>query len=207
MYKKIYILIFILACVSCQNKIRNQVSDEITLKNSKKYLNEYFISSEEQEKKALLNKSYEELSKNEDFKKQGLTKSNFSLAITIFLYMKKYDDLEKLLLKSQNVPDSYNNTIVFNYVKYLKYYKKDKILSKGFIRNNVSLILKQINKTPKDSLLYFDYFRMKAYLNGKDKAIKEIDSMKKVNNNFSDFFYNYGLIKDIEEMEDSFPKP
>ncbi|PQL95009.1 hypothetical protein [Apibacter adventoris] len=207
MYKKIGILILILTCVSCQNKISNQGSDEITLKNARKYLNEYFTLSEEQEKKELLSKSYKELNKNEDFKKNGLTKSNFSLAITILIYMKKYDDLERLLLKARNIPDSYNNTIVLNYVKYLKYYKKDKILSEGFIRNNVSLIHQQIGKTPEDSLLYFDYFRMKAYLNGKDKAIKEIDSMKKVNNNFSDFFYDYGLIQGIEEMEDSFPQP
>ncbi|KIA95037.1 hypothetical protein OA93_19005 [Flavobacterium sp. KMS] len=111
--------------------------------------------------------------------------------------MKKYDELEKLL-QEDTILDKYQKEITSNLIKSLNN-QKDMELSKKYIYKNIDLIQNKITSTPNDSLLYTQYFIMKLYLNGRDKTLQEIDSMKAKNPKYSKAYYDYILRDLIEE--------
>ena len=200
--KQSTLLFLVLAlCISCRGK-----TDREALRNARNYLTEYDTTFELHNEKTL-EKGYAELRKNSDFEENGITVENYDVVYPLFAELKKYDELEKLLLRSPSIPDRFNNEISLNYVRYLKNYYSDKSLAKNYIKNNVMLIQRQIYKTPQDSTLYPTYFVMKAFLNGQEEALKEIDSMQNVNKNYSDFYYKYVLKQGVEERDDHYSQP
>lgn len=153
-----------------------------------------------------LNKAYIVLNENKDFKREGLSKENYKVVIPVLFELKKYDELEELLEKFEEM-NSYEKMNYLNIIKGLNINKYDSIQLKSFFNKNINIIKDSINKTPKDSILYLDYFANKMLLNGKNKTIIEIDSMQDYNKNFSNLFYEKMLKQMIVEYPtDRLPK-
>ena len=110
------------------------------------------------------------------------------------MYLKKYEELEKLLSKNTTI-DETKKGITLNTIKSLNVYKKDKVLAREYIDQNLKTIKERIDQNSKDSLLYVDYFVMKLYKSDRVRTLKEIDSMQQVNKNHSPLFYN-AILKD-----------
>ncbi len=190
--KNLIISMLFLIALSCNmNKKANTTQ---SLKEPYKLLQEYNKTKD----KKFLKESYKLLIKNPTFKESGLTNSNRALVLPLLMYLKKYDELENLLSKDTTF-DKEKKEMFSNTVKSLKIYNKDSILAKDYINKNLKLINEKIKLNPKDSLAYLDYFTMRLYKNNdKQKTLKEIDSMQKINRVQSDFFYNY-VLKDVIE--------
>ena len=181
---KNYISILLLLIVSCVNTKESITNEELSILLDKN-ASEYF---ETKNKKHLLS-SYKNLKKNKDFIEKGLTEKNTQLIISLFLDLKKYDELE-VLLNNNYTLKKYYKTSTINLVKFLKTNEKDKNKANSYIYENLKTIKDSLNKTPKDSALYTDYFLMRLYLKGKKEALKEVDSMQIVNKTFTNDFYD-----------------
>lgn len=189
---KTLICSIILLVASCNNN--KKLDNSGSLNKSYKYLTEYRLTKKDK----FLQKSYLELNKNVDYKENGITRRNYELVVPLLLYLKKYDELENLLLKS-TVIDINKRKITLNTIKSLKIYKNDKSLAKNYIDENIKYIKESINQNPKDSLLYIDYFVMRLYKkNDRQTILNEIDSMQQINKNHSSLFYNQ-ILKDVIE--------
>lgn len=184
MKKVIWLSMFLL--LSCGND-KNSGS----LKTTHKYLNEYLLTRD----KKFLKKGYDELNRNVGFNEKGITDKNREIVIPLLMYLRKYDELEKLMINYKTI-DINKKEISLNLIKSLKVNKKDKLLSKSYIDKNLKLIKEMILKNPKDSLLYGDYFVMKLYNSDKNTVLKQIDSMQKSNKVYSSEFYDL-LLKDL----------
>ena len=101
--------------------------------------------------------------------------------------LKKYDELGKLLTRASNL-NEYNRLNTLNIVRYLKLKNTNKQKANSYIEDNIIRITDSLNMKSKDSLIYADYFSMRMFLVGKEKAIMEIDSMQ-INKEYSDDFY------------------
>lgn len=189
MNKCLILLIPIL--ISCQNRMDNYKKFKLSLN---KCLTNYYVTND---KKYLL-EGYDILQKDNDFKENGITKYNQDVVIPILFSLKRYDELEKLLINNK-VLNQYNCTNILNMVRALKYSKINKNKSNTYIYESIKIIQDSMKKVPKDSLLYADYFTMRMYLNGKERVLEEIDSMQKVNKNYSKLFYENILKELIEE--------
>ncbi|MEA9412497.1 hypothetical protein [Flavobacterium sp. PL02] len=187
-------LIYLISCVillSCNKK--DNLNDTNSLKIANQYLTEYYKTKNQK----FLEKSYKSLNENTVYKEEGITNDNKELVLPLLMYMKKYDELEKLL-QEDTILDKYQKEITSNLIKSLNN-QKDMELSKKYIYKNIDLIQNKITSTPNDSLLYTQYFVMKLYLNGRDKTLQEIDSMKAKNPKYSKAYYDYILRDLIEE--------
>ncbi|KIC01577.1 hypothetical protein [Flavobacterium sp. JRM] len=187
-------LIYLISCVillSCNKK--DNLNDTNSLKIANQYLTEYYKTKNQK----FLEKSYKSLNENTIYKEEGITNDNKELVLPLLMYMKKYDELEKLL-QEDTILDKYQKEITSNLIKSLNN-QKDMELSKKYIYKNIDLIQNKITSTPNDSLLYTQYFIMKLYLNGRDKTLQEIDSMKAKNPKYSKAYYDYILRDLIEE--------
>jgi hypothetical protein len=187
-------LIYLISCVilvSCNKK--DNLNDTNSLKIANQYLTEYYKTKNQK----FLEKSYKSLNENTIYKEEGITNDNKELVLPLLMYMKKYDELEKLL-QEDTILDKYQKEITSNLIKSLNN-QKDMELSKKYIYKNIDLIQNKITSTPNDSLLYTQYFVMKLYLNGRDKTLQEIDSMKAKNPKYSKAYYDYILRDLIEE--------
>ncbi|OUL63584.1 hypothetical protein [Flavobacterium sp. AJR] len=187
-------LIYLISCVillSCNKK--DNLNDTNSLKIANQYLTEYYKTKNQK----FLEKSYKSLNENTVYKEEGITNDNKELVLPLLMYMKKYDELEKLL-QEDTILDKYQKEITSNLIKSLNN-QKDMELSKKYIYKNIDLIQNKITSTPNDSLLYTQYFIMKLYLNGRDKTLQEIDSMKAKNPKYSKAYYDYILRDLIEE--------
>lgn len=193
--KYIFYIITIISFLSCKDGDQKEGGSLIKIKE---YLFNYTTSHDTK----YLEKSYNELSKNNDFQKKGLTLENKETVISLLMYMKKYDELKVLLEKTTTI-DPFKKRVTLNLIKYLMN-KKDEKLSKKYIHENISLIQKKIDSDPGDSLIYIDYFIMKLYLKGREKTLKEVDSMQKYNKKQSDVFYDYILKDLIEEYPEQY---
>ncbi|AWI25513.1 hypothetical protein HYN49_06160 [Flavobacterium pallidum] len=117
--------------------------------------------------------------------------------------LNKYDELEKLLIEDENI-NTYYRKNTLNVVRYLKNFNRDKVKSQSYINENINRITDSIRKSPKDSLLYGDYFAMRMFLNGKAKTLVEIDSMQAVNKKYSEIFYESILKDAVKEYPDDY---
>ncbi|WPO78017.1 hypothetical protein [Flavobacterium sp. KACC 22761] len=178
--------LFFLSCTNQKKDISNQ--DLNVLLN--KSIREYFQTKD----KRILNSAYEELKYNKDYVEIGLSGNNSLPIISLLLNLKKYDELEQLLSKNNTI-NEYNRVNTLNIVKFLKINKKNKREANSYIYENIDRIKDSLKKTPRDSLLYADYFSMKMFLKGKKNALKEIDSMKATNKDYSELFYE-GILKE-----------
>jgi hypothetical protein len=186
--------IYLIICVilfSCNKK--DNLKDANSLKTANQYLIEYYKTKNQK----YLEKSYKSLNESELYKEKGITKDNKELVLPLLMYLKKYDEIDALLQKD-TLLDKYQKEITLNLVKSL-IHQKDQKLSKKYIHKNINLIQNKITSTPNDSLLYTQYFIMKLYLNGRDKTLKEIDSMETKNPKYTKAFYEYILRDLIEE--------
>ncbi|WP_306353297.1 hypothetical protein [Flavobacterium sp. '19STA2R22 D10 B1'] len=140
-----------------------------------------------------------ELSNNKDYIKEGLVGKNSLPIISLLLNLKKYNELEKLLINNNN---KYNRLNTLNTVRFLKLKDLDREKANFHIKKSIIMIQDTINKAPNDSLLYADYFSMKVLLIGKKNTLKEIDSMQIANKNYSDLFYNNILKNAVENYSE-----
>ena len=147
----LYLILFLnIACIDKKmphNQDLKTISDKIQL---------YQSSGDEK----FLNESYNLLNDNVEFKQKGITSNNKEIVYSLLMYMRKYSELENLTRNDANL-DSRDKHLLLNFFKALQVHKVDSIKAKKIINNNIKLLRERINENPKDSLLLFDYFRMK----------------------------------------------
>ena len=201
MKKVIFVFIFNLFILSCVNKTID--SNDISNEQLNEILNKSIIEYSQNKDKKSLEKAYDCLSKNKDFREYGLVNGISNSTIGVLMGLGKYDELEKLL-KKNNIIDPYNKTNILNTVRYLKFKDKNLPKAKMYIAESLKMIKDTIDKKPNDSLRYADYFSMRMFLVGKKGALKEVDSMKAVNKRYSDMFYDDILKEAIESYPDEY---
>lgn len=179
---KYFIFLFLLTASTCQEKRQTMSEQELS-----SLLNNSIIKYHETKEVKILEDAYEELEKNINYKKAELSASNSQLIIALLMNLKKYDELEKLLTRASNL-NEYNRLNTLNIVRYLKLKTSNKQKANSYIEDNIIRIMDSLNMKPKDSLIYADYFSMRMFLVGKEKTIKEIDSMQ-INKEYSEDFY------------------
>lgn len=179
---KYFIFLFLLTAFTCQEK-RQPISDE----ELSGLLNNSIIKYHETKDQKILDSAYAKLIQNKSYKNSELVTTNLQLSISLLLNMKKYNELEKLLEETKYL-NEYNRLNTLNIVRYLKLKNTNKQKANSYIEENIVRITDSLNMKPKDSLIYADYFSMRMFLVGKEKAIKEIDSMQ-INKEYSEGFY------------------
>lgn len=179
---KYFIFLFLLTASTCQEKKQPVSNEELSniLSNS---IFKYHETKDHQ----YLDSAYIKLTQNKDYKNSELATANLQLSISLLLNMKKYDELEKMLNKTKNL-NEYNRLNTLNIVRYLKLKNVNKQKANSYIEENIARITDSLNTKPKDSLIYADYFSMRMFLVGKEKAIMEIDSMQ-TDKVYSEDFY------------------
>lgn len=182
-----FLLIPLLVMQSCLNTKSNISNEELSSIIEKNTLNYYKTND-----KVFLSKSYNALKRNKDFREKGLSVQNYQIIVPIFLQLKKYKELE-ILLSNNKTLNKYYKTTTLNLIKFLNSSNKNKTKANTFIQENIKIIKDSIKLSEKDSVLYTDYFLMKLYLNGRKKTLQEVDSMQKVNDKFSNIFYEQML--------------
>lgn len=167
--KILCLIVFSFFITSCngQQDISNQELNNI-LNHS---LTEYYVKKDNK----ILEKAYQNLQRNKDFREHGLVNGISFSTITVLMNLKKYDELEKLLVDNK-ILNQYNKQTILNTVRFLKYSPKDKQKGESYMQENLKLAQDTIKKSPKDSLLYGDYFSAQMFLKGKENTLKQIDS-------------------------------
>ena len=132
--------------------------------------------------------------------KEALLNYDKQSVVSAFMILKKYDELKMLVNNQSNI--DYNDKLILNLLDYILE-KKSGNIKKEFIYNNIKLVQDTLVKSPKDSLLYIDYFTMRSILKNNKGINDEIDSMQYTNSNFTDSYYNDILRVAIDEFYDS----
>lgn len=132
--------------------------------------------------------------------KEALLNYDKQSVVSAFMILKKYDELKMLINNQSNI--DYNDKLILNLLDYILE-KKSGNIKKEFIYNNIKLVQDTLVKSPKDSLLYIDYFTMRSILKNNKGINDEIDSMQYTNSNFTDSYYNDILRVAIDEFYDS----
>lgn len=187
--------LFVLSCVNTKKNITNEELNTLLSKTNMQYF--------ETKEKKYLDFAYEQLKYNEDFREEGLSGKNSLPIISLLLNLKKYNELENLLLKTKSI-NEYSRLNTLNTVRYLKFKDNNLPKAKLYIAESLKMIKDTIDKKPNDSLRYADYFSMRMFLVGKKGALKEVDSMKAVNKRYSDIFYDAILKDAIESYPDEY---
>ncbi|MFT7251065.1 MAG: hypothetical protein ACI9FW_000784 [Flavobacterium sp.] len=191
----IFFICFItISCSHKNNDVNNEELNILINKASMKYF--------QTKNKEYLDSVYKNLKFNKDFRELGLSGKNALPIITVLMNLKKYDELEKLLKSNKSI-NKYNRLNTLNIVKFFNYYNQDSVVAKKYLYKNIERYNDSLKKTPQDSLIYVDYFSTRMFLVGKKKAIKEIDSMKSENNNYSEIFYEKILKNYINNYPDN----
>lgn len=189
------IFLFVLSCVNTKKSITNEELNALLNKTNI----EYFQTKD----KKSLEFAYEQLKYNKDFREEGLSGKNSLPIVSLLLNLKKYNELENLLLKTKSI-NEYSRLNTLNTVRYLKFKDNNLPKAKLYIAESLKMIKDTIDKKPNDSLRYADYFSMRMFLVGKKGALKEVDSMKAVNKRYSDIFYDAILKDAIESYPDEY---
>ena len=187
--------LFVLSCVNTKKNITNEELNVLLNKTTMQYF--------QTKDKKYLDVAYEQLKYNKDFVEKGLSGKNSLPIVSLLLNMKKYDELEELLIKNKSI-NEYSRINTLNTTRYLKFKDKDLPKAKLYIAESLKMIKDTIDKKPNDSLRYADYFSMRMFLVGKKGALKEVDSMKAVNKRYSDIFYDAILKDGIESYPDEY---
>lgn len=190
--KSIVLMFFILAssCVNRESLKEKEKSDLIS-----KSLISFYNSNETE----VLYKTYSQLEKkykNEEL----LLKFDKKEVINMFLILKKYSELKHILNTQKKL--SYHDKLILNLIDY-KIDKENGMMNNKYINNNIRLIQDTLRKSPKDSILYIDYFSMRSVLVDSMKIREEIDSMQYTNKNFSKDFYDLILKNAIYEFQNN----
>lgn len=187
--------LFVLSCVNTKKNITNEELNTLLNKTTMQYF--------QTKDKKYLDVAYEQLKYNKDFREVGLSGKNSLPIISLLLNLKKYNELENLLVKNKSI-NEYSRLNTLNTVRYLKFKDKNLPKAKLYIVESLKMIKDTIDKKPNDSLRYADYFSMRMFLVGKKGALKEVDSMKAVNKRYSDIFYDAILKDAIESYPDEY---
>ncbi|WP_141672846.1 hypothetical protein [Flavobacterium crassostreae] len=187
--------LFVLSCVNTKKNITNEELNVLLNKTTMQYF--------QTKDKKYLDVAYEQLKYNKDFVEKGLSGKNSLPIVSLLLNLKKYDELEELLIKNKSI-NEYSRLNTLNTTRYLKFKDKDLPKAKLYIAESLKMIKDTIDKKPNDSLRYADYFSMRMFLVGKKGALKEVDSMKAVNKRYSDIFYDAILKDAIESYPDEY---
>jgi len=188
--KRLTILSLFFVLFSCQEK-------SVPLEKSREYFTEYLILHD----KSYLDSSYNSLTSRRYLDSNGLNETNKDIVLPLLMYMGKYQELESLLTANQDMK-TLDKKLALNLIRSLDLYEKDSSRAKSLIRDNLQLIGQEIEANPNDSLLWASHFTARIYLVGKQKTLEEIDSLKSVENRYSDIFYDYILKDLIEEYPD-----
>ncbi|MCC2589517.1 hypothetical protein [Chryseobacterium sp. MFBS3-17] len=176
---------------SCNSNVTNKELNEI-LSNS-------LIKYDDTGNKQVLNDSYSFLNKNKDFRNDGLKTEFFLSASGVLMSLEKYDELESVLKRSNDI-DSFTKEKTINNLNFYRFKNKDRLKAKMYLSNNVNMIAEQAKNNPKDTMLYSEYFVYRTMLVGKEKSLKEVDSM------FSDYSQYGEMFKELIEDYSSDPK-
>jgi hypothetical protein len=195
------LFISMILLLSCQGKPGIDKTDK-SLQEAKRWLAEYIVNRDTN----YLNKSFEYLRLNREFVNKGITKENHELVTSLLMYLRKYDELENLITRSAYSIEEKEMTL--NLIRALRTYDKDSLAAHKYIDENTNLIKGKLKSRPGDSLLYVNYFIMRVYQVGRNKAFSELDSAKLVNDRLSDEFCEYVLRDVIAEYPEEylFPK-
>lgn len=173
-----------------------------SLTEAKKLLTEYITRKDTNS----LLESYRLLSSNDEFIKEGITEENHDFVTSLLMYLRKYDQLEDLIMASDF--SIREKGLTLNLIRSLKIYERDSLAAHRYIEENINLIKGKLRTNPTDSLLFVDYFIMRTYDVGREGALSDLDSFKLVNHSFSHEFYEHVLRDVIKEYPDEylFPK-
>lgn len=163
--------------------------------------NDYFVKYLLTHESAYLDSSYQSLKSGDYLNGKRLNHQNADLITSLLLYMKKYNELEGLLKADSNL-EGYKKEFTLNLTRALKTYKEDSKEARGYIMENLKMVKNEIASNPSDSVLWINYFATRIYITGKQQALQEVDSLKSINNNFSNTFYENILVDFIEEYPD-----
>ncbi|TYA56801.1 hypothetical protein [Formosa maritima] len=191
---KYFTLIFFLTISNCESKKEMITDDELA-----SILNNSIIKYHQTKEDKYLDSAYFKLKQNKSYNDSELTNPNLQLTITLLMNLKEYDELEKLLTNTKYL-NEYNRINTLNITKYMKLKDTDKSKADSYIKDNLTIINDSLNKKPKDSLMYADYFSMRMFLVGKENTLNEIDSMESSQHEYSKVFY-----KILQESIESFP--
>lgn len=191
-----YYALLLLMLVSCKPKLQD--TQFIESRKFKIELLEASIKCDIHNDRSELLKIYKRLNKHKEFKGSFFEYSQVNLLMDMYIYLEKYKELDKIFLMHKSSL-SKDQIFVYNINKFLLKGKNHP----EFIYDNMNELKKMIARDKNDSLIYVDYFVHKVYLQGKEKTLQDIDSMKKKNKKISAFFYKYVLKQTIEEYPDA----
>jgi len=187
--KYIVYLLLAMCIVSCTTKEDLSDADLNTLTGNA--VMEYWKTKDTRP----LQKVYDTLKYNKEFREQGLTKNNYVTLYPVFFNLKKFDELDKLLGKDIGI-NEYTKLNARNIVRFYANRNKNSEKAKSALQDNLHRIKDTLGKSPKDSLLYLDYFTNRRMMAGTEQTLKEIDSMEAVNHNYSELFYD-AVLRDV----------
>jgi hypothetical protein len=142
----------------------------------------------------LLANSYQCIRSNREFREEGLTTDNYDLVLSQLMYLRKYDELEYLVEHSNSVIRE--KEMIRTLIKALRIYSSDSLAAYNFVDDMAIRVKSNIDRHPKDSLLYVDYFVLSIYKNGRQETLSDLDSFKLVDTNFSESFYE-NVLRDV----------
>lgn len=127
-----------------------------------------------------------------------LLKYNKKDVINLFFKLEKYKEIKIVLNKQEKL--NYEDTLTLNKVNFILS-KQNGETGKEYIDKSLDLIRAKIIDKPNDYKLFLDYFYFKIFITKQEDLFHEIDSIQKVNFNFSkdEYDYWYKIIKDEHE--------
>lgn len=127
-----------------------------------------------------------------------LLKYNRKDVINLFFKLEKYKEIKIVLNKQEKL--NYEDTLTLNKVNFILS-KQNGETGKEYIDKSLDLIRAKIIDKPNDYKLFLDYFSFKIFITKQVDLFHEIDSIQKVNFNFSkdEYDYWYKIIKDEYE--------
>src|SRR5699024_4739017 len=153
---------------------------------------------------AYLDSSYVKLNKEKYFQDKKLDSSNIDLIYQIYFMTERYDELASLL-DSSALDSKTKNYLSHLCYAYSNYQSGDVKEAQKYIRENMEIKRREINKNLSDSIAVMEYYFMKAHLKDKGELFREIDSIKLLREKPSDIFYDEILKSELTDYYIEFP--
>lgn len=199
--KNILLVIFVLlqSCSCTNDKEKEILLFDIVTQGVKKF-NFSYIENPQNPDSLILFNTYQEI-KNTGYLNSIKMNETTSFEIyKLFMMIDKFQDAEELL---ENDKISFKNKGFYkNFTKVIRYYHTDRKKSFLYAKKELENIKNKFNSEFEEDkfTLYNQYFYMRTFLVGKEKALYEIDSMQKVNHSFDEIEYDAGFKDSVEEL-------